>query len=128
MKVYRRNTTTTINDYHFYQTTDIVLLEEKPENKIIKGDWNNIEEKAKFFTGIGNIKHKKRGLILTFYSKKLIYRDYVSYKQWKDALNIVYKETYEEIEPSIETILKHNDGNKAIQYLVERGIKVLNNA
>lgn len=43
-------------------------------------------------------------------------------KQWKEELNIEIKTTWTEYKPTINELLNFRDGDKAIQYLVERGL------
>lgn len=46
----------------------------------------------------------------------------MSMKQWKEELNIEIKTTWTEYKPTINELLNFHDGDKAIQYLVERGL------
>lgn len=47
---------------------------------------------------------------------------FTNIKQWKDDLDIEIKTTWQEYKPTINELLNFRDGDKAIQYLVERGL------
>ena len=47
---------------------------------------------------------------------------FTNIKQWKDDLDIEIKTTWREYKPSIKEIMNFRDSDKAIQYLVERGL------
>ena len=88
-----------------------------PDTPSIKADWDNIlniYEKIGLYLPYGLRKTRKG---LNFY-----YHDYFSIKQWKEELNIEIKTTWIEYKPTINELLNFDDGDKAIQYLVERGI------
>lgn len=88
-----------------------------PYTPSIKADWDNIlniYEKIGLYLPYGLRKTRKR---LKFY-----YHDYFSIKQWKEELNIEIKTTWIEYKPTINELLNFDDGDKAIQYLVERGL------
>lgn len=48
--------------------------------------------------------------------------EHTNIKQWKDDLDIEIKTTWQEYKPTINELLNFRDGDKAIQYLVERGL------
>lgn len=88
-----------------------------PYTPSIKADLDNIlniYEKIGLYLPYGLRKTRKR---LKFY-----YHDYFSIKQWKEELNIEIKTTWIEYKPTINELLNFDDGDKAIQYLVERGL------
>lgn len=90
-----------------------------PDTPSIKADWDNIlniYEKIGLYLPYGLRKTRKG---LTFY-----YHDYFSIKQWKEELNIEIKTTWIEYKPTINELLNFYDGDKSIQYLVERGLNV----
>ena len=47
---------------------------------------------------------------------------FTNVKQWKDDLDIEIKTTWQEYKPTIKEIMNFRDSDKAIQYLVERGL------
>ena len=47
---------------------------------------------------------------------------FTNVKQWKEELNIEIKTTWTEYKPTINELLNFRDGDKAIRYLVERGL------
>lgn len=88
-----------------------------PDTPSIKADWDNIfniYEKIGLYLPYGLRKTRKW---LKFY-----YHGYFSIKQWKEELNIEIKTTWIEYKPTINELLNFDDGDKAIQYLVERGL------
>lgn len=50
---------------------------------------------------------------------------YFSVAEWKEPLNIQIEYDFLPINPPIEKIMKYPDGEKAIQYLVERGLSIV---
>ena len=85
----------------------------------IKADWDNIlniYEKIGLYLPYG-LRKTRKGL-------KFYYHDYFSIKQWKEELNIEIKTTWIEYKPTINELLNFYDGDKSIQYLVERGLNV----
>ena len=88
-----------------------------PDTPSIKADWDNIlniYEKIGLYLPYG-LRKTRKGL-------KFYYHDYFSIKQWKEELNIEIKTTWIEYKPTINELLNFDDGDKAIQYLVERGL------
>ena len=61
---------------------------------------------------------------LTRKGLKLFFWDdlFTSVKQWKEDLDIEIKTTWKEYQPSIKMLMNFYDSDKAIQYLVERGL------
>ena len=83
--------------------------------------WENLSEKyshngSQYFFNIWN---RKKGRQVEFFDW-----GYTSIKEWKEELNIKIQYTYTEFTPSIDFILKWHDGDKAIQYLKERGLSI----
>ncbi len=76
----------------------------------------NIYEKIGLYLPYG-LRKTRKGL-------KFYYHDYFSIKQWKEELNIEIKTTWIEYKPTINELLNFYDGDKSIQYLVERGLNV----
>lgn len=89
-----------------------------PDTPSIKADWDNI---LNIYEKIGLYLY---GLRKTRKGLKLYYHDYFSIKQWKEELNIEIKTTWIEYKPTINELLNFYDGDKSIQYLVERGLNV----
>ncbi len=88
-----------------------------PDTPSIEADWDNI---LNIYEKIGlclpyGLRKTRKGL-------KFYYYDYFSIKQWKEELNIEIKTTWTECKPTINELLNFYDGDKAIQYLVERGL------
>lgn len=100
------------------------LQEDIPENTFEYFNWDDICETSKkvplnhFF----KVEKKKRGLVFRILCNCL---DYEEYKQWRDELNIQVITEWEEIIPSLNQLLNFHDGNKAIEYLVERGMNCI---
>ena len=66
-----------------------------------------------------NIWNCRKGRKIEFFSWRS------AIKEWKTTNpNLELRISYTPYNASIEEILKYHDGNKAIQYLVERGLKV----
>lgn len=122
MKMYRVYCEITINDYS-KKTSWETLLENAPEKEIIKGSWDNVED----FVGFDVSLHKaKKGYVLRFFWDNY-WGEGTTFKQWKTNITITKTYTYKEITPSIKEILSYHDGEKAMQYLLERGIQYINN-
>ena len=63
------------------------------------------------------ITKRRKGLKLFFWNDM-----FPNIKQWRDDLNIEIKTTWREYKPTIKEIMDFKDSDKAIQYLVERGL------
>ena len=98
------------------------MLEQSPDKEIITGNWDNVED----FLGFDiSLSKNKKGWILRFFDDS--YWGETVFKQWKENITITKTYTYKEITPSLNEILSYYDSNKAIQYLLERGIQYINN-
>lgn len=97
------------------------ICENHPNTDVIKINWENIEKEIyKFdpwFIFPFGITKRRKGLQLFFWDDM-----FTNIKQWKDDLNIEIKTTWTEYKPTINELLNFYDGDKAIQYLVERGL------
>lgn len=96
------------------------ISESPPGTKIVKINWDNIEEeinKLGIWLPFGLTK-TRRGLKLFFWDDLF----FANIKQWKEDLNIEIKTTWKEYKPTIKEIIDFRDSDKAIQYLVERGL------
>lgn len=121
MNAYRIEYTWTINKKE-YSSCDGFCLADKPNNRVIKVRWSNILDYA--FCCPFNILHCRKGIIV---SSPYLVNTIRDIKEWKNPdfiamLKIEYKETT----ISINDILKYSDGEKAIQYLTERGMNFIN--
>lgn len=86
---------------------------------VIKINWNNVEQEI-YKIGLHlpfGITKRRKGLQLFFWDDL-----FTNVKQWKEELNIEIKTTWTEYKPTINELLNFRDGDKAIQYLVERGL------
>lgn len=95
------------------------ISESPPETEIININWRNAEteiNKLNIWLPFG-ITKTRRGLKLFFWDDL-----FMNMKQWKDDLNIEIKTTWTEYKPTIKEIMDFRDSDKAIQYLVERGL------
>ena len=81
----------------------------------------------------GHLPEKLRGLVS--WETRLFHRNQYTLRAWGVGFNgisrklektdkIIYKVTYEEQTPSIKTILDYPDGDKAIQWLKDRGMTI----
>lgn len=119
LKYYKPRTEVIINKIHPFliKLYKNEISETIPDTKSIKADWNNIldvYEKIGLYLPYGLSKTRK-GL-------KFYYHDYFSIKQWKEDLDIEIKTTWIEYKPTINELLNFYDSDRAIQYLVERGL------
>ena len=95
------------------------IFENHPDTDIININWDNAEEeicKLDIWLPFGITKRRK-GLKIFFWDDI-----FTNIKQWKEDLNIEIKTTWREYKPTIKDIMSFNDSDKAIQYLVERGL------
>ena len=95
------------------------ISESHPGTDVIKINWDNAEEeiqKLGLCLPFGIMKRRK-GLKLFFWNDL-----FTSVKQWKEDLDIEIKTSWREYKPTIKEIMDFKDSDKAIQYLVERGL------
>lgn len=101
------------------------LTKDYKENYTEELTWNNLHYKYKqngslYFFDIWNFKKGRR---ISFFDGGKYHKDI---KEWKEPkLNITIKWEYRLTVPSIDTILQWHNGEDAIQYLIERGINIL---
>ena len=97
------------------------ISESPPETENIKMNWNNIEyEKNQIDIWLPfGITKTRRGLKLFFWDDL-----FINVKQWREDLNVEIKTTWKEYNPTIKEIMNFRDSDKAIQYLVERGLEM----
>lgn len=106
-------------DYSF------ILADKEPTNKEVRLTWDNVLEIYQMYALVlgFNIWNAKKGLVVSFFTDKFFPEPYEkSIKQWKESLDITFKIKYKEETPTLERIIKYHDGDKAIQYLKDRGI------
>ena len=102
-----------------------LLTDEKPQNKEYNVTWDNIIDVVKELSLIGNydIRQRKKGMKISFYKGGDIW---YHIKQWKNPeLNVTIKVSYTKINKSVSRVLEWSDGEKALRYLVERGLTVI---
>lgn len=98
------------------------ICESHPNENIIKVNWDNVEEEILKIKNVYpilpfEIIKKRKGLKLFFWNNL-----FLNVKQWKEDLNIEITTTWKEYQPSIKMLMNFYDSDKAIQYLVERGL------
>lgn len=97
------------------------ICENHPNTDVIKINWNNVEQEI-YKIGLHlpfGITKRRKGL-------QLFFHDYLfkNVKQWKEDLDIEIKTSWREYKPSLKEIMNFKDSDKAIQYLVERGLNI----
>ena len=99
----------------------VILDETTVETQHIPITWENLNTIYNEY-GLScafNIWNCRKGRKIEFFSWRS------AIKEWKTTdFNLELRISYTPYNASIEEILKYHDGNKAIQYLVERGLKV----
>lgn len=108
-----------------------VLVDEndKPQNETIQITWDDLEQihkKYGIYVGF-NVWTRKKGRIISFFEGSIIFKkEYEKdLKEWKEKdLDLQFKVSVKEYTPSIQEVLDWHDGEKAIQYLKERGLSV----
>ena len=92
------------------------------QNQTFHLNWDNIEEIQKQYGAyLGfNIFKKKKGRAISFFGWNN------DIKEWKTKeLNLIFEILYMEVtSPSIAEILKYPDGEKAVKYLNQLGLKL----
>ena len=108
--------------YHQSRTARI-LADKAMENEIIPISWDNIEE---VYSDYGlclpfYLYHKDNGLVVHYYGDGFFGK---KVKSWKTAnLNLELRVVYRQYTPSINEVLNWHDGERASQYLKEKGWK-----
>ena len=124
LKYYIPKTVVYINNFEpfrikLYPNT---ISENIPITKDIDITWNNAEEEVNKLDSWSvpfGITKTKKGL-------KIFYWDdlFNNVKQWKEDLNMSIETVWIEYKPSLKEIINFPDSDKAIQYLVERGLNM----
>lgn len=119
-----------INLYHngniFYTGFyGLVLTSETPNSYKEDITWENLGEYfRKGRLPFSTYYDRKKGKIFS-YGDKLFDDEYFSTKEWEEPLNIQIEYDFLPINPSIKEIMEYPDGEKAIQYLIERGLSIV---
>lgn len=95
------------------------ICENYPDADVININWDSAEREI-YKLGLClpfGITKRRKGLKLFFWDNL-----FTSVKQWKEDLDIEIKTTWKEYQPSIKMLMNFYDSDKAIQYLVERGL------
>lgn len=95
------------------------ICENYPDADVININWDSAEREI-YKLGLClpfGITKRRKGLKLFFWDDL-----FTSVKQWKEDLDIEIKTTWKEYQPSIKMLMNFYDSDKAIQYLVERGL------
>lgn len=95
------------------------IYKRHPGTDVIKIYCDNAEkeiQKLDIWLPFG-ITRRRKGLKLFFWDDL-----FTNVKQWKEDLDIEIKTHWREYKPSLKEIINFKDSDKAIQYLVERGL------
>jgi hypothetical protein len=116
------------NDLISY-STNRTLTDENVQNQKIVLTWDNLEEIYSIY-GLFlpfNIWQFKKGRVITFFNS-ITTKHVKDIKEWKikQLDNMYMTIEFKENIPSLQTILNWSDGEKAIQYLVEKGLSNIN--
>lgn len=123
LKYYQVTYRTFVNDEKLIPYSGTTIQEEEAaQDKKFLLDWNNVEEISErlgIYLGF-SIWKKKKGRVIDFFGKAR------SIKEWKTKeLNLKFEIHFKEMSPpSIAEILKYSDGEKAIRYLNQLGLKL----
>ena len=103
----------------------MICEDNAPEDRVIKITWDNLSE---IYSELGcvlpfNVWNFKGGRRISFLN--FDYRDIKEKKQ--PVLDMEVRVTTKECNPPIQEILEYRDGEKAIRYLVERGLSIVTN-
>ena len=88
-------------------------------------NWDNITQfyKSHSLKCNFNLWESKKGKLISFFDFNIFKKETWDIKEWKNDLNLLVVWEYEEYKPTIDSILKYYDSEKAIKYLKERGIQ-----
>lgn len=113
------------NDKEYYtEYHNSIITSEEPKNYVENITWENLEEnfrKGKF--PYSTWYARKKGKIFSF--SDCFDSEHFSTKEWEEPLNIRIEYSFIHVNPSIKRIMDYSDGEKAIQYLVERGLSIV---
>ena len=130
MEFYWRRIRCTVNDKAAGGTTVTVLADTQPEDQEIHYNWDNIEEYDRLYAHryltynfYVYTKQTKKGWVCDPDTDKFFKK---IYKQWKhDPLDLKITITHEPAKLSLNQILDWYDSDRAMQYLLERGINYI---
>ena len=99
--------------------------DKKPDDGSLLLNWDNI---AQFYKSHSlkcnfNLWESKKGKSISFFDFNIFKKETWDIKEWKNDLNLLVVWEYEEYKPTIDSILKYYDSEKAIKYLKERNLK-----
>ena len=99
--------------------------DKKPDDGSLLLNWDNISQfyKSHSLKCSFNLWELKKGKSISFFNFNIFKKETWDIKEWKDDLNLLVVWEYEEYKPTIDSILKYYDSEKAIKYLKERGIQ-----
>lgn len=123
LKYYHVTYRTFVNDEKLIPYSGTTIQEEEAaQDKKFLLDWNNVEEISErlgIYLGF-NVWKKRKGRVIDFFGKAK------NIKEWKSKeLNLRFEIHFKEMSPpSIAEILKYSDGEKAIRYLNQLGLKL----
>ena len=123
LKYYHVTYRTFVNDKKLIPYSGTTIQEEEAaQDKKFLLNWNNVEEISErlgIYLGFSIWKTRK-GRVIDFFGKAK------SIKEWKSKeLNLKFEIHFKEMpSPSIAEILKYSDGEKAIRYLNQLGLKL----
>ena len=120
----------TYNNGTYIDTKYAKILEEesKIKNDLVFINWDNLSE---IYCKYGlllpfNTWNFKKGRLVSFFVVNPFKKNFRDVKEWKTKLDIMVKIEYTDISNlmSIDEVLKWHEGEKAIQYLNERNLKI----
>lgn len=99
--------------------------DKKPEDGTSILNWDNVSQfyKSHSLKCNFNLWETKRGKLISFFNFNIFKKETWDIKEWKNDLNLLIVWEYEEYKPTIDSILKYYDSEKAIKYLKERNLK-----
>lgn len=104
-----------------------ILSDKSPEDDVVLVNWDNLSEIYRRMGGCLPFHYYQfsKGRKVYFFEGSVFNKDFRDIKEWKSPLNISVVIKHAEIENmSIQEVLRWHDGEKAIQYLIERGLAV----
>lgn len=124
LKCYKPRTVIYING--FVSPIQVILygrkISDTPlETEIININWDNAEEEINKLDSWSipfGITKTRKGLKIFWWD------ELTNIKQWKTDLNMKIETVWQEYKPSLKEIIDFPDSDKAIQYLVERGLNM----
>lgn len=129
LKCYRVYYKTYVKGYHIGSEVAKLVTEEVPHADKIVFTWENLAEMYKKY-GCQvrfNIWNMRRGRRISFFDAEIRNRKTWDIKEWKEHfLDLTLEIEYREYTPTIDEVTKWYDGDKAIQYLTERGLAIIN--